>query len=511
MAKKILFSFSFLFLFFSICASGSDITFPKNPITGPELMKGYVVIRNNSNNGFLIAGTTMGTTGMKIHLMDVHDTGQIIWSKFIEDQNPSTSLFFTSIDAKSANNGYILCGYMFESTQPSRAISIVVDVNSVGTIQKVRKLNVPAILVFAKSIPNGYLITGYLGTDTSLYTNNREAYVLKMDDTLAVNWACQINHTDINNGVSANRFDIINGAEIIIDEDNQDTLYFIHGTYTRKGVLGSTVPAIFYAMLDRNGNLFNNLSFEGNFTSSSCTYDKTDNKIWLVGNKTFDIGAGSSFGMLFKIDVANGTLESTKKIYARESEIEGMTPQMLNFHNIEILEDTLHIFGYIRKMSLGNTQLEYPNISFKISFPKDSIHQYTADFYQSNSMEYTGYLNLFQGYLGTINYDEMSLPVGLSSAAYAPKIGTSFKKLNGTNAFGVMNYVKNGSNSLYSIILHNNSENATCGQLKMYLNVIEENLRPGAMLIFNKTSVPINFHNLQNNNALFNIMYCPGG
>ena len=84
MFKKLLFFFSFLSLFYSTKTLGSDITFPKNPATGPELMKGYVVIRNNTNNGFLIAGSTMGANGMRIHLMDVHDTGQILWSKFIE-------------------------------------------------------------------------------------------------------------------------------------------------------------------------------------------------------------------------------------------------------------------------------------------------------------------------------------------------------------------------------------------------------------------------------------------
>jgi len=489
----------------------SEIVLPKNITSGLELMQGYVVIRNNTNNGFLIAGSTPSVDGMRIHLIDVHDTGVIIWNKYISDRTPSHSIYFTSIDSKQANNGYILCGYLFETSQPGKPISVVVDVNNIGTVQKVQKLNIPGVLVFAKTIPNGYLFSGYLGNDTTLYTNKRDGYIIKLDDTLAFSWSCKINHNDIQNNVFANRFDVINGAEIIIDELNQDTTYFIHGNYTRKGVLESTVPAIFYAMLDRNGNLFNNFSLEGNFTSNSCVYDKIDKRIWLVGNKTFDVGSGSSFGMLFKIDYANGIIESSKKIYGRESEIDGMVPQMLCFHNVELLDDTVHVFGYIRKMSLGNNQLANPNLSFKISFPKDSLHRYESDFYQSNTMMHTGYLGMFKGTLSSCYYDEMSLPVGLTPVFYSPKIGTTYKRLNGKNGFGVVNYIQNGSNGLFSVTLTNNSVNGTCGQLKMYLNIIEETLRPGSMLIFEKSSMPLNVYNLENSNTTFEIMYCPGG
>jgi hypothetical protein len=512
MHKKLqIFLLFFAFLGIIQSVKSSDIVLPKNILSGLELMQGYVVIRNNTNNGFLVAGSTPSVDGMRIHLIDIHDTGAIIWSKYISDRTPSTSIYFTSIDSKQANNGYILCGYMFENSSPGVPISVVIDVNNIGTVQKVQRLNIPGVLVFAKTIPNGYIFSGYLGNDTTLYTQKRDGYLIKLDDTLAFSWACKINHIDIPNDVFANRFDVVNGAEIIIDEVNKDTTYFIHGNYTRKGVLGSTVPAIFCAMLDKNGNLFNNFSLEGNFTSNSCTYDKIEKRIWLVGNKTFDIGSGSSFGMLFKIDYENGIIESSKKIYGLESEIEGMIPQMLCFHNIELLEDTLHIFGYIRKMSLGNNQLEDPNLSFKISFPKDSIHQYESDFYQSNTLMHTGYLAMFQGTLSSNYYDEMSLPVGKTPVFYTPKIGTTFKKSNGTNCFGVVNYIQNGSNGLFSLTLTNNSANGTCGQLKMYLKIIEESLRPGSMLIFEKSFMPLNIYNLENNNALFDIMYCPGG
>lgn len=512
MHKKLqIFLLFFAFLGIIQSVKSSDIVLPKDILSGLELMQGYVVIRNNTNNGFLLAGSTPSVDGMRIHLIEVHDTGEILWTKYIQDRTPSNSIFFTSIDSKLAKNGYVISGYLFENSNPGRPISVAIDVNNAGTVQKVQRLDIPGVLVFAKSIHGGYLFSGYLGNDTSLYSNKRDGFIAKLDDTFALAWACKINHMDMPDDVYGNRFDVINGAEMIIDVNNSDTSYFIHGNYTRKGVLGSTVPAMFYAMLDKNGNLFNNFSFEGNFTANSCVYDTTEKRIWLVGNKTFDVGSGSSFAMLYKIDYANGIIESSNKIYGRESEIEGMIPQMLCFHNIELQEDTIHIFGYIRKMSVGNNQLADPNLSFKISFPKDSLNNYSSDFYQSNTMMHTGYLSMYKGTLASCYYDEMSLPVGLTPVFYTPQIGTTFKTLNGKNSFGVVNYIKNGSNGLYSVILHNDSENGTCGQLKMYLNIIEENLRRGSMLIFEKSFIPLNIYNLENSNPTFQMMYCPGG
>jgi hypothetical protein len=498
--KTTLLSLLFLIFISPLPLEGFDFILEKNPLSGTDVNKNYSIIRNNANDGFILCGSSFSLQGIAPTIISIKDNGFVNWSKsFVFSSNKFGHAH--AICPNFDSSGYVIVGQYYESGK-FNSHGFVMEITEIGTLSTSFSSAMPGGFSNIKNtLDSGYLITGFTSADTALFTPNREAMICKFDSDLNLSWGKTFISAEYEKHGFKNRYE---HAEVIVNfisPTSERQMHFVAGSYTTTGLLGKQVPAMVYFLLDENGMLVSFESTEKYFTPVDAIYDSNTKKMIVLSNKTFDLGAGSSFGVISIIDPFNsGSIDNKSyKVYASGTDVTYYLPQLLSFHKITHFDGKYKTFGYVRKLGTLGEQVKESNFPFYADFnPANFSNPISKIIIRSREVQ-SGYLSDNTGLWGTAFSETDGYPSGLTPPMLTPDMGCSFLDKNNVPRFGMISYCKiDPITNFHSLHLLSSMNNSFCFRQDMYLQLKPENLGGGGLVKLNNLMV------LPKNNLLMN-------
>jgi len=441
--------------------NATEVYKSKAPGMGANQFKQYSMVRSNSNDGFLYSGTTKGPNGQDvIHILKTDDNLATIWSYYYEE-NPINTLNSTKICKNYDNDGYWISGYHQLGTLKYPFI-MEIDNNGI-VLQQIELEHSGVFLDVEPTSDDGCIAVGFQSNSLELIANTgRRGLITKFSSTLSVDWARAFHTLTRVNPINDNMF--FECAENVTVVGND---YFIMGSVSYFETSYSPPIRVafgYYCKISSIGTFVYENTIRSEFIPYDAVYDSQNNKVYFVGN--FDpryLTAASVFG---EIDEPTGSLTN---IYTFEGASGNPFPHVPVPYKIEIVDNELWIFGYVREYFDGINLYGDIMIPFRARINKITMTE--IDFYinHTNPVHTNGYPSQDPGFL---NAWDNFVNVFEFSPLYVPEMGILYQDDENNNQWAMVGYYnQNNIPPRYDLHLMNSLVQGECNALKRNLSI----------------------------------------
>lgn len=486
--------------------------------TGALKEKGMNILFDNGYH--VLAGTVLTSSGLKITIKKVDYDGNIQWSQVYSLQGNNYDTRCLAIDHNLDNDGYVITGLVDLNTSISEEnrvfIANINSTNGILTWSKIFDLEDAIGLDIKKTQDNGYVIGGFISTDSLGVFTSKSGLLIKTDNNGISIWTKVFTSA---NGFNTPDYDMIESVFPFKDNLNNQKYYvtgsrnksslWIYGINLSRNI---TSQYVLSALLDANGILIwdNSFSFNptdcaSNTPNSSYNYQMTvgadcnvlveKGKIILLINSTFIEGAE-----ICVLDINTGAVINTYVL--RESSAQ-MNLHGFYFNNFYYSNDTLYIYGTANNIYCStpynfNNELFSPfELVVTTNDNFNNINTVSTKIFRLRNVEYQHEENDILGNKHSFLYNISACNSFKNPFIYTPKIGINKGPLSPTMPGVVLDFPSQASTIYYfdnwtlGLVGLNSDYVNTPGQ-ETYLN--GKNYHPCHLLKLNNPSINYDYN-----------------
>jgi hypothetical protein len=440
------------------------------------MFKQYSMCRNNSNDGFVYAGTTKNSFNEDIiHIVSTNNSFATNWSFGYSEVNGHT-LNCTKIAPRGSSRGYWVSGYFGEGTSssdPHYPYIMKIRNNGNVVIHSIGNFQPGVFLDVEPTRDGGCIAVGFESSTINETENNsgRRGLIVKFDSSLNIVWSREYTSVYAQTNPYNQFFEIAENVTVINSASTgYKDEYFIMGSVSGAGS-SATVPYASYVYLNNTGgaNYAHTCISYGN--ASDAVYDSTDNSIYYSAKK--DAGIGDQYGVFGKIDVTTGNV-----IYQKNMEGASEYPfaHILYPYKIVLENDYFWLMGYVKNYVYNYTSTQCPNIMipFIAKFDKNTTTNVVFGINHTDTIHTRGYPTEESGFL--YSYDNASITFSkYYTPVYFPEMGCRY--FDNSNAFrlGMCGYYNNTSPVIFKLQLFS-TELGQCDYLSRSVSIANETI-----------------------------------
>ncbi len=464
------------FALFNLQSFATEVYKYKTAGQGPNMFKQYSMCRNNSNDGFVYAGTTKNSFNEDIiHIVSTNNSFATNWSFGYSEVNGHT-LNCTKIAPRGNSLGYWVSGYFGEGTSSSDPhYPYIMKIRNNGNVvlHSIGNFQPGVFLDVEPTRDGGCIAVGFESSTINETENNsgRRGLIVKFDSSLNIVWSREYTSVYAQTNPYNQFFEIAENVTVINSASTgYKDEYFIMGSVSGAGS-SATVPYASYVYLNNTGgaNYAHTCISYGN--ASDAVYDSTDNSIYYSAKK--DAGIADQYGVFGKIDVTTGNV-----IYQKNMEGASEYPfaHILYPYKIVLENDYFWLMGYVKNYVYNHTSTQCPNIMipFIAKFDKNTTTNVVFGINHTDTIHTRGYPTEESGFL--YSYDNTSITFSkYYTPVYFPEMGCSYYDNSNTFRLGMCGYYNNTSPVIFKLQLFS-TEIGQCDYLSRSVSIANETI-----------------------------------